>query len=347
MPLLFNFTHSKILVGRGVGPSREGADQFWMYSVEGTSEELKNYFELFLENPTLSICETLGIKISDAKKERLFEPDYPVNLIFQYGYQDKKITKGNIGKPETKKIEKYVFKGEYGTNVVTVFCPPYKKAPGKSELDTFIKESVLKVDITFIEPLGTAYTHFDINTVKTGDDNKDILICKNLARIIQEPALVPALLTHAVQNAKMYLDKDKKPLLGIYVIKESDSKPDSEACRTRKIKFFIPDQPLGKISSYKFLYTAPPHSRAVTLYRPSNSRSKKLPQCVAQENALLDPCLKSAAGYVVGVNNSSGFENPSPNTAISSSTGQTYVAVGIDSSHLSGWQIVSPTTSGD
>jgi hypothetical protein len=336
MAVFSTFRQKEILIGRGVGPQRKGADKFWMYDLEGTPNEIAQYFEEFLEDPAAGVGKKLGgfLDAKSMKAAKLFEPDYPVTVTFEYGYLHESTKEGN---------EKYLFKGEYGTNVITVFCPPYKTDFKDDDLKKLIGDSIPQIDITFIESLGVVYTHFDVNTIRTADEKKNLLVCRNLGRILREPALVPAILNHAVQNVKDPKDpKYPKDLLRIYVVKDEKSKPDLLRCKTRNIRFFIPEQS-NQIGSYKLVYTAAPSSRAGLMYGKNPKRpSRRMPECAIETVPLLDPCIKSAAGYIIGPNTSNGFANPSPNISFNAVTGETFIAVGIDSSHLSGWNIVEP-----
>jgi hypothetical protein len=324
---------SNVIANLQIGSAKQGddADSFWMYTLEGTKEEIQKYFWAFVDAPAIEVGRALGKELKfvpESKKSmveqmssiKLFNPNYPITLVFQYGYKNPSTQKGQV---------QYVIKGEYKTNFITISCPPYTEIVSKEILDRFTNEVVMQVDVTFVEALGKVYTHFDINTQKTNDEALDQVICYNLSSILMEPSIIPLILNKNIERADIRVQKSDGKII---------------KCPTKKIKFSIP-KPSKQMGAYELVYVAAPPSQKSMLYHPVQVEEKKQPadqsnflrtvmhrpeaSVMSTESAFLEPCLKSDAGYVIGVNSS--FNN---------ANGNTYVAVGIDSTHLSGWNFV-------
>jgi hypothetical protein len=329
---------SNVIANLQIGSAKQGddADRFWMYTIEGTKEEVHRYFWSFVDAPAIEVGRALGKELKfvpESKKSmveqmhgiKLFNPNYPVTLVFQYGYTNKSVKKGLV---------QYVIKGEYKTNFITISCPPYTETVSKEILDRFTDKVVIQVDVTFVEPLGKVYTHFDINTEKTGNEELDQVICYNLSRRLMEPSIIPLILNRNIEKADIRVQKSDGKII---------------KCPTKKINFSIPKSS-KQMSAYELVYVAAPPSQKSMLYHPAPVDEKKQPtdqsnflrtavhrpeaSVMSVESAFLEPCLKSDAGYVIGVN-----------TSFNNANGNTYVAVGIDSTHLSGWNFIPATTS--
>lgn len=297
----------------------DGADRIWMFEeVATTVEDAKNLIAGLLRNPAAFVAGVINdLGVTDPQRDAPvpFNSMFPVTVSFQYGIPARKGKKGFY----------FLFKGEYGTNMITVLCPnplryPFDEKIATNNLDLWKDSGVplqprvpgddtqpRKLDVTIVSAFNCFYAHFDIN-IKVGNYHaSDYFDC--LAWFVVDPRYI-------VATANAFAPSDVR----ITIWNDGKLVPALPGER-----FHFGDFGATNILGFEIIYASPP---LFSLKRGRLRQQGKVVLSAKTSSAVLvtaEPCLKFTGGLDP--------TKPAP-------PGFKWEGVPISSASLSGWRLV-------